>query len=548
MRLATVAVLAIALQHSPAGGAAIAPPSTPPRQVRAAGTPAPLTLDLQDYVALPITGKLEGTGQTDGMLARVNSFREEPGGAGRVFVHDLNGPIYILDKKTKALALYLDFNGREGRTGLFKRFAWDVGFANGLETFEFDPEYLADGRFYTVHLEDPALQAPAGPDNTHAPAFNTSGYTVTAPIVTPGPITREAVVIEWTDTERRNRAFEGTARELLRLQLNTRIHPLADLVFNPAARRGDADWRVMYLGSGDGGSGESARPDTRGNPQRLDTLVGKILRIIPSLDDHRGTSTVSDNGRYRIPNDNPFTSVAGAKKEIWAVGFRNPHRLHWAVDPSNARNTRLVANSIGMRTWETINIVHRGANYGYSLREGNERMKPDNMTEPRPAVDRIPWQVTATDTAGDVAPTYPVVQYPHKPGGGDAIGSGYLYRGRRIPGLRGKYVFTDISTGRLWYVDYQEMLKADDGNPDTMASMHEIHVRWEGQVYPAMFPIVQAAYRKRGGKDPDLPGRATVSGSGRADAHVAVDADGELYIFSKSDGMIRTVSAARPPR
>ena len=109
-------------------------------------------------------------------------------------------------------------------------------------------------------------------------------------------------------------------------------------------------------------------------------------------------------------------------------------------------------------------------------------------------------------------------------------------------------MFTDISTGRLWYVDYQEMLKADDGNPDTMAPMHEIQIRWDD---PNDSPDArqedlsddvsdcEAAYHARGGKDPDLPGRATVSGSGRADAHFAVDAAGELYIFSKTDGMIR---------
>ena len=54
-----------------------------------------------------------------------------------------------------------------------------------------------------------------------------------------------------------------------------------------------------------------------------------------------------------------------------------------------------------MRTWETINIVHRGANYGYSLREGNEAMKFDNLTEPRPEIDRIPVRINATDTVGD---------------------------------------------------------------------------------------------------------------------------------------------------
>ena len=68
-----------------------------------------LTLELTDYAALPITGRLDGTGQTDGLLARVNAFREEPGGTGRIFVVDLNGPIYILDKATRAFTRYLDF-------------------------------------------------------------------------------------------------------------------------------------------------------------------------------------------------------------------------------------------------------------------------------------------------------------------------------------------------------------------------------------------------------------------------------------------------------
>ena len=515
-----------------------------------AAADGPLTLELKDYLTLPITGKLDGTGQTDGMLARVNSFREEPGRTNRFFLHDLNGPLYIFDTKSKALAIYLDFNGRNGRPGVFHKLAWEVGYANGLMSFKFDPDYLANGKFYTVHIEEPAVAASNLPDNTSFKGLNVAGYTATAPIVTPGPIQREGILIEWTDSNRSNATFEGTARELMRIQFNTRTHPLADLVFNPTARRGDAEWRVLYLGSGDGAAGESSRPDTRNNPQRLDTLVGKILRIVPDLAEHPSTSAVSDNGRYRIPNDNPYVSTAGARKEIWASGFRNPHRLHFAIDAANPSNNRLIANSIGMRTWETVNIVHRGANYGYSLREGNEAMKFDNLTEKRPEVDRIPVQIGERIMEETITPAYPVVQYPHKPGGGDAIGSGYLYRGENIPALRGKYVFTDLSTGRLWYVDYQEMLKADDGNPDTMAPMHEIALQWDDpndkpdagkQVYPTMFPIAQAAYHFRGGKDPDLPGRATVSGEGRADAQLAMDAGGELYILTKTDGMIRTL-------
>ena len=503
----------------------------------AAADSPPITLELADYMTMPITGLLDGKGQTDGMLARVNSLREEPGGATRFFVNDLNGPLYILDKATKKLTTYLDFNGREKHDGIFHKFTYEVGYANGLVSVQFDPDYRRNGRFYTVHIEEPALAGSAIPDATHLPGLNVRGYQTTTAIATPGEIQRDGVLIEWTDTNIANATFEGSARELLRIQLNTRIHPLADLSFNPAARMGTDEWRVLYIGCGDGGSGES-RLAMRMNPQRLDTAVGKILRIIPDLAEHTATSRVSDNGRYRIPNDNPFVSMPGARQEIWALGLRNPHRLTWA-------DGQLIANSIGLRTWETANIIHKGANYGYSLREGNELLQPDNKTTKLPDVDKIPVMVSDTESRGEIVPTYPVIQYGHVPGGGDAIGSGFLYQGKLIPALRGKYIFTDISTGRIWYADYKEMLAADDKDPKTLARMHEVKISFGGKVYDTMYPVAEQAYHARGGKDPDLPGRAFISGDGRADAHVAVDGAGELYIFSKTDGMIRQVVGAR---
>jgi glucose/sorbosone dehydrogenase len=518
--------------------------------VAAAATSRPLTLEIKDYAVLPATGVVDGKGQTDGMLARVNSLREEPGGANRFFVNDLNGPLYILDKTTRKFSTYLDFNGRTGRDGIFHKLSFDTGFSGGLVSLQFDPDYRSNGRFYTVHIEDPSLAGSALPDNTHYPNLKVDGYTTSTPIPTPGAIQREGVLIEWTDTNIANATFEGSAREVMRVQLNTRIHPLGALGFNPAARRGDDDWRVLYIGCGDGGAGE-ARTEMRMNPQRLDSVVGKILRIVPDLSEQPSTSVVSENGRYRIPNDNPFVSLAGARREIWASGLRNPHRLTWAIDSSNPLNTRLIANSIGLHTWETVNIVRKGANYGYSLREGNQVLLPSNQTAPLPDMDEIPVRISDTVTHGAIVPTYPVIQYGHVPGGGDAIGSGFYYQGKAAPALRGKYIFSDISTGRIWYADYSEMLAADDGKPETMAAMHEVKIAWNDpndspdagrKTYESMFPIAQAAYHFRGGKDPDLPGRSLVSGDGRADAHVAVDAAGELYIFTKTDGVIRSVA------
>ena len=505
-----------------------------------------LTLELRDFATLPVTGTLTGAGQVDGMLARVNSIREEPGATGRLFVNDMNGPIYILDKETKGLTTYLDFNGSGDRPGLFDRLLHNPGYSSGISQFQFDPDYSRNGKFYTVHMESPTLPGSQRPDTTALPAltFGPFGYEPTAAADTPGPANFESVLIEWTDTNRRNVTFEGTAREVLRVSLNGRIHPMGELVFHPAARPGDPEWRVMYIGMGDGGAGES-RTMVRPNPQRLDTLVGKILRIIPDPAEHAATSTLSENARYRIPNDNPFVSKAGARKEIWANGLRNPHRLSWATDPSDPLRHHLIAAVVGLRTWEMVSIIRKAANYGYPQREGNQMLRADNVIAPLPAADRIAVQIGNEATDEAVVPTYPVIQYGHVPAGGDGIGSGYVYTGKALPALRGKYIFSDLSTGRVWYAEWKEMLAADDGNPSTMAAMHEVKLRWNDQIHDTFMSIAQAAYQARGGSDPDLPGRGTVSGSRRADARFAVDAAGELFVYSKTDGMIRQVVGVR---
>ena len=117
----------------------------------------PIVVTLQDYAALPVTGRADGAGQVDGLLARVNGVVEEPGGAERYFVPDLNGPLYILDKRTKQWSTYLDFNGRDGHAGLYA-VRLPVGYANGLVNVAFDPDYRRNGRFY----DDPHRGAPGG--------------------------------------------------------------------------------------------------------------------------------------------------------------------------------------------------------------------------------------------------------------------------------------------------------------------------------------------------------------------------------------------------
>jgi len=533
------------------------------------------SLRVEDYATAPMTGSVNGSSNA-AYLARVNFMADDPVNSDRFFINDLNGPLYMLDKNTRQFTEYLNFNGRGSAPGLFDRLWTSGGYAGGLITFQFDPDYANNGKFYTIHLEQGS--GSTTPDNSNFTGLDTTGFQASASEDQPGSNNYQTVLMEWTDTNVNDSTFEGNVRELLRMDVRDRIHPMGDIIFNPLAQSGDADWRVMYLAVGDGGAGEqTSDADVRKTPQRLDTLTGKILRIIPDLAEHVDTSTVGPNGRYRIPDDNPFIGMANSavRDEIYALGLRNPHRVTWDVDPSDPNpetNNHLIAADIGLYTWEEVNIIQAGNNYGYSQREGNQQLTSSNNIISLPRVDAIPVQVTASVTDGTVVPTYPVIQYGHGLAGqdqliaGDSMSSGFVYRGSKIPQLYGKYLFGDITTGAIYYADLQDMLAADDGDPSTLATIHSLDTLWDnpndapdngeelyttltssGAIRGPMHQIVKAEYEARGGQDPNLPGGSNVTGSfGRADIRIQVDADGELYILSKSDGMVRAITGPEP--
>ena len=338
----------------------------------------------------------------------------------------------------------------------------------------------------------------------------------------------ESVLVEWTDTNIKNSTFEGTAREILRVGFNSMIHPMGDILFDPLAKPGSADYGNLYVSMGDGGSGETPGP-TQTTPQSLSALQGKILRITPDLA-LRPKDKLSENGRYRIPttgaDPNPFVSVAGARGEIFAYGFRNPHRMDW-----DAVTNTLLANDIGLHSWEEVDIVTKGGNYGYSQREGNEVLivpgggKTGTQVNPQFRFPRSDL-LTVEGLEKPVAPIYPVAVYSHEEG--DAIGSGFVYRGKKMPQMVGKYIFTDMTTGRIFYTDLAEMI-ASHGERGKQAPIHEIQVMYKSPYDPAekapvqrrMYDIVADAFaHKDGVADPAthqgvLPGAATATGGWR---------------------------------
>jgi hypothetical protein len=533
-------------------------PSAP--QVTKDGT----SIQLADYASLPLSSATTSTYPPPinfgSYLARVNFLRSEPVDAplasSRFFVCDLNRNIYILDKSNRTFTPYINFEE------VFRRFS-NSSYAGGIVTFEFDPAYAANGKFYTSHIET-NKNSFYNPVNTSLPGLNTNGYTTT-PLYTPPGVPNpvwESVLIEWVDTNVSNATFEGTARELLRVGFYSMEHPIGDLAFNPSAHPGDADYRNLYIAIGDGGMGETTG-SLHTVPQRLDVLQGKILRITPDLS-LRPADELSANGRYRIPttgaDTNPFISLtlSGLKKEIYAYGFRNVHRFSW-----DAPGGKLIENDIGQHSWEEINFIVKGGNYGYAEREGMEQLfvgVNDGTTGSRrvpPVAFPNPDSLTVTGLMSSVTPMYPVATYSHWDG--DAIASGFVYRGSLMPALYGKYIFADITTARLFYCDFEEMLAADDGNRLTLATIHELQVVFNGMKRRA-FDLISQKYHQKGGTSANaLPGGCgglnTVGndpegvpyGCGRADVRLARGGDGELYLLSKSDGMIRQLSAVLIP-
>jgi glucose/arabinose dehydrogenase len=202
-----------------------------------------------------------------------------------------------------------------------------------------------------------------------------------------------------------NQADPASERILLTVNQvgNFNNHKAGQLAFGPDG--------FLYFGLGDGGS----EGDPFGNGQNTQTLLGKLMRI-----DVDGTSP---GLQYRVPPDNPFVG-GGGLPEIWAFGLRNPWRFSF-----DRATGRLFLADVGQDSFEEVDIVTKGGNYGWNIMEGFHCFNPPS----------------GCNMAGLVLP---IAEYSHAEG--NAIIGGYVYHGAAIPALQGAYVFGDLGSGKIW--------------------------------------------------------------------------------------------------
>jgi uncharacterized repeat protein (TIGR03806 family) len=174
----------------------------------------------------------------------------------------------------------------------------------------------------------------------------------------------------------------------------------------------------LYISTGDG-SGPNP-PDSRRAGQDVSNLLSCILRIDV---DHAG-----DVKNYRIPADNPFVDLKGARGEIWAYGLRNPWRMSF-----DRMTGDLWVGDVGWELWEMLDRIERGGNYGWSVMEGRQSTNPEWPRGPTPILP-------------------PTIDVPHSES--SSITDGLTYYGSRLKELHGNHIYGDYDTGKIWGFRY----------------------------------------------------------------------------------------------
>jgi glucose/arabinose dehydrogenase len=316
---------------------------------------------------LALVGALTATAQTPSVqLVRIAHRLIHPvqlthagDGSGRMFVVEQRGVVRVMLNETIQPTPFLDIRDRVTERSEM-----------GLLSIAFHPLYASNGMVYVNYTTELG-----------------------------GP--RRSVIAEYRAWPPSGNVVDRTERIVLEIPQPQTNHNGGLNLFGPDG--------MLYIGLGDGGGSG----DPQNNGQRLDTLLGKILRI-----------NVDSGTPYGIPPDNPFVGKPNVRPEIWAYGFRNPWRFSF-----DRKTAKLFAGDVGQNAWEEIDIVEPGRNYGWRITEGLHCYNPP----------------TGCSFSGL---RLPAAEYGHDVG--CSVTGGYVYRGALIPVLKGRYLFGDYCTGLIW--------------------------------------------------------------------------------------------------
>ena len=419
--------------------------------------PIPDTISMSDIlVDVEPVSQIPASAQ-EGQLTRICKIDFRPD-TKDLYVVDLRGKLFKLQNGKPRL--YLDMAKER------PKFIEKPGLATGFGSFAFHPEFDRNGLLYTTHTES----------SGSAPADFVFDDSI--------KVTLQWVLTEWNTTTPNAVPFKGEGRELMRINMAHQFHGVQEITFNPLAKAGDEDYGLLYIGIGDGGSVEFGYPFLVHSTERI---WGTIIRIDPAGNN-------SSNGKYGIPSTNPFASNSSQDvvREIYAYGFRNPHRITWT------KKGEMICSNIGHHNIESLYMVLPGRDHGWPIREGTflvDLEKGMNNNYPLPANDK------------ELNINYPIAQYDHDEG--NAISGGQEYTGA-IAELKDKYLFGDVVNGRLFYIETKNL------QPGKQKKIFE----WQISV---------------NGKRKTL---RELSGADKVDVRFGKDHKGEFYILTKPDGKI----------
>jgi glucose/arabinose dehydrogenase len=322
----------------------------------------------------------------------------------RLYVVDQKGILWAVNLTTGRKHVFLDV----------RQLLVDLG-VGGPGTFDergflgvaFHPDYARNGLLYT-YTSEPAR----GPGD-----FST---------LPPGtPANHHSVIRQWRVPNPKDSGSvvnPDSNRPLLKVAQPQFNHNAGAMNFGPDG--------MLYIAFGDGGAGDDqgVGHSPKGNGQDTTNLLGDIIRIDP-------TGSNSANGRYGIPADNPFVMKAGFLPEIYAYGFRNPFRFSF-----DKKSGRMWVADVGQNDIEEVNIVQKGHNYGWRIKEGTFLFDANGEED---------GFVTQHSPGMPSNLRDPIAEYDHDDG--VAVVGGFIYRGSKVPALSGIYVFGE-TTGRVLYL------------------------------------------------------------------------------------------------